>query len=329
MEQRSIRICPYAEADAERLSRLRTAIWGTDPTALRFYRFGPDREGDGFHRTLVAEAGGRIVGFGSLWVNRFHPYALYVGIGVHPVWRGCGVGTSLLRDLEDMNGSRLPMQTSAWEQGPGAGAFLARAGFQEVRRTYMPVLQLGLVDTDDYRGLLDQCCQAGYKICSLADLAGEPDRNRQVADLCREIYIATHQVNPPGRLTPAEWEELVFGEPLLEEASFVARRDGAYAAVALLHPGEEPGTVEAGWRGVAAWHRGAGGPGTGEPGTGEPGTEEHALMMALSISQVARAQAQGWICLQAEVDSTDPWALMMLDALPFDPAPAWVTYRRT
>ncbi len=88
-------------------------------------------------------------------------------------------------------------------------------------------------------------------------------------------------------------------------------RGADLVGVTLLHPGAEPTILELGWRGVAAQHR----------------QWSRSLVLALTLEQVLYALQQG--CdLQAEVDSTDPWAMLMHAALPFRPAPAWVTWQR-
>lgn len=45
------------------------------------------------------------------------------------------------------------------------------------------------------------------------------------------------------------------------------------------------------------------------------------------VAQVRYAKQLGLERLYSEIDTTDVWALPMLDFFPFEPVPAWVTYQ--
>lgn len=293
-------------ADHAALKRLLRLIWGDDPTAPWYFRLG------GKAAAVVAEKGGEAVGFGSLWANRFHPNACYFGVHVHPAHRGIGIGRALLERVTAMNQQNLPLQTSIWESGRSGARFLLQNGFREIRRTFEPILPVDEVESAGYAVFEHRCREAGYEFRSLAELAREDGRNRQVAALCAELYQATHQANPPAAFTLQEWEEIIFGDPLLEAGCQVAVKDGHYVAISLLHPGDEEGVAELGWRGACEAHQARG----------------RDLVLALTLRQVAFARASGIVRLTGEFDTTDPGALIQLEHLPFRPAPAWITYRR-
>jgi GNAT superfamily N-acetyltransferase len=280
--------------------------------------FGADAD-----HTVVAESSRRVIGFGSLWTNTWHPHAQYVAVGVARAWQGRGIGTRLMDDLLDLRGSHrhLPLLTGIRERNRRGAQFLARYGFFPVRETWEPVLPVaswGEVEISRFRRLQaavkDHCKQGGYSIVPLSQLSCDPGWDLRVAVLCGEIYAATHTMNPVAAQSAESWRDQIFGDPddsPIAEGSFVAIQGAELAGVALLHPSGEPGVLDLGWRGVGDGHH---------PWSGS-------LVLALTLEQAFYALQRG--CdLQAEVDSTDPWAVLMHKALPFRPAPAWVTWRR-
>lgn len=314
MQQSPITIRPYRANDAPHLRQLLRHIWGDDETAAHYYRFGEESPADSprYMHTIIAECDGQRVGFGSLWTARFHPYTVYCGINVHPAWQGFGAGWQMFEQLLRTKPDGRPLQTSTWETSVRGLSFLERNGFTAFRRTYTPLLSVAAVDRDAYRPFAARIAQAGYRTVSLTDLVDSPENRRRVAVLCAEIYQATHQDNPPAHLSTAEWEETVFGQPLTAAGSFVAEKDGEYAAVSLLHPADEPGALELGWRGVAHTSR----------------DHQRDLILALTLEQVIWSAGNGCAVLRAEVDTTNPWAKLLLEYLPFGPAPSWITFRR-
>ena len=56
--------------------------------------------------------------------------------------------------------------------------------------------------------------------------------------------------------------------------------------------------------------------------------ETRDLILALTRRQVLAAHRRGLPALKGEFDSTDPWAMIQMEAFPFRPAPCWVTFRR-
>ncbi|HEV2147838.1 MAG TPA: GNAT family N-acetyltransferase [Longimicrobiaceae bacterium] len=109
----AIRIRPATAGDTAALAGLMAHLgYPTTPTemAARLERILPDPD----YHTLVAEAGGELVGmvgvFRGLAYNYDAPYARVLAIVVDPARRGTGVGTALMRDAE------------AWAREVGAGS---------------------------------------------------------------------------------------------------------------------------------------------------------------------------------------------------------------
>jgi GNAT superfamily N-acetyltransferase len=304
---------PFAPQDHEPLTHLLRTLWGDDPTANAYYRFGPaSSPGAAFLHTIVAEHDGHIAGFGSLWTNRMHPYSLYIGVNVHPDHQARGIGAAIYARLLRARGgyASLPLQTATWSDCVPVLRFLARHGFREDKRTYLPRIQLSGVRISGYRTVEEQCAVAGYRVASLAELAPTLERNRRVAALAADLYRATHPSNPPAPLTPAEWEEIVFDD-IVEAGCFVALKGDEYGGISFLHPHEQPDTLWFGWRGVASPYR----------------HDEDLILRMLVYHELRYAQRHGYARLQAEIDTTDPWAMRLLNLLPFSSERAWVTLR--
>ncbi len=315
-------IRPFELRDERAVAAIVSQSWGVDWAGGRYPRYGPAADGEEFLRTIVAESESQVIGFGTMWTAPMHPQTLYGAVGVEAAQEGRGLGRELFDRLLLLRGPKacLQMQTAIWETNERGARFLARNGFVPVRKTWEPILP---VTSEVLRSLprfqraqavrVARCTPAGYVIVPLWKLGG--DRSRlKVAALCAEVYAAAHEANPPATLSHRAWHDLLFGnpeDPLLEEASFVAVKGDDPVAVALLHPGAEPGVLQLGWRGVAESHR----------------SWSRTLVLALTWEQVFYGMNRG--CdLRAEVDSTDPWAMIMHNALPFRRAPAWVTWQR-
>jgi GNAT superfamily N-acetyltransferase len=306
----------YAAKDAPALEHLLRAVWGSEPQALRYYRFG-----ERCLRTVVAVEHGQPVGFGSAWTNSFHPHALYVGVNVHPARRRQGIGSRLLEAVAGAGAPGLPLQGCTWETSAEGVRFALRHGFAEVRRTWEPVLRLADVDVAALACFEERCRTAGYRLASLAELPQGPREQiglrlvtrhkKQMTELLTEMYTATHTINPPLPMDFVGWFDILRDGPPDNAASFVAFQDEQVIAMSLAEC-DEPDAPNLMWCGVKASHR----------------QHERDLMLALAVRQIAHMAGRGATQLQAEFDSTDPWAMLLMGALPFGPAPSWVTFQR-
>lgn len=295
-------IRPYVDADAPALQRLLREVWGNDEQALGYYRYGVPS--DRVLGTRVAVADGHIVGFGTAWLNAFHPHATYIGINVHPAWRRRGIGSALLAAVS--GDGRLPLQTSTWEYSVAGVRFLEHHGFAEVRRTWAPVLQLADVDPAAFAGVEERCLAAGYRFAPVPEV---PECAERLAPLLAEVYTATHAVNPPRPMGLERWADLLRKDAPDASASFVAFAGDGAVAMSLAH---EDDALTFTWSGVTAKHR----------------QHERDLVLGLALRQVAAAAERGATVMQGEFDSTDPWDMLLMEALPFGSAPAWLTYQR-
>lgn len=303
----------YRPEDAPALRDVLRQVWGDDPWAQEYYRFGPDAAADPtrFRCTLVAETDGAPVGFGSAWTNPFHPHALYVGVNVHPRYQGRGLGTQLLDALVRSGPGHLPLLGSTWEHSASGVHFLQRRGFTEVRRTWEPVLHLAEVAADLYADCEARCASLGYTIVPLSDLSRLPGGTERLAALLAEVYEAAHAVNPPRTMDLGGWVALLHRDPPDPEASFIACHRGRLAAMSAAHADLDHGLIIS-WQGVSQEHR----------------HHERDLILALTRRQILAVRRRGLPELRGEFDSTNPWAMIQLQAFPFETSPCWVTFRR-
>lgn len=298
-------IVPYAEVWKADVERLCPRVWGQE---RRHYRYGGDMNWAGTKEpaSYVALLGDQVLGFCSMWGNPFHPMALYFTVAVRPDWERRGIGGRLLEHVASRKPANLRLQTSLWDMSVSGRAFMRKYSFMEIRRTYETSLAVASAPG------MQRCdaphCEEGAAIIAYNRLGS---RERQaLALLSRQCYADTHTANPVGEIDVTRWAELIESD-LMEEGSFAIMKKNAVIAYALMHR-REAGAAELGWRGVSAEER---------------GRTRH-WMVELTGRQVRYAKQIGLDRLYAEIDTTDVWALPMLDFFPFEPVPAWVTYQR-
>jgi len=313
-ERANVKLRLFTEGDRAAVEHLLGSVWGADDNAVVYYRYGePSEDGERYLHTLIAEQNEQIVGMGSVWTKLVHPHSAYIGIHVAPQHQAHGIGGALWDRLvaESEPCRRLPLQTALDVHQHRAQRFLQARGFREVKRTYQPTLDLLALDPAHLDGYAARVAQAGYTVHTLAELAGDHERDRKIVDLFVEIYTATHRTNPPVERTSALWHAVVFDD-LIEDACWVAIKDGEYAALSSLRPHNTPHFMWLDLRGVTKRHR----------------PYETDLILALTQRELAYALGHGVATLQAEVDTDDPWMMLLLDHLPFGTSAAWITFRR-
>jgi GNAT superfamily N-acetyltransferase len=302
----------FTDRDRAAVEHLLHRVWSTAPDAIPYYRYSEPIKDERYLHTLVAEHDGQIVGMSSVWKNKFHPHSAYIGIHVDPRHQAQGVGAALWNRLiaECAPARRLPLQTATYEHQQRARRFLEARGFHETKRTYQPTLDLQAVELALLHAHVARVVQAGYTIHTLAELAGDHERDK-IVELWANIYSTTHRSNPPVERTSPLWHDAVFDD-LIEDACFVAVKDGEYAALSSLRPHDTPGCMWLDLRGVAERHR----------------AHEIDLILALTQRELVYALEHGVTTLQAEIDTDDPWMMLLLEHFPFSTSAVWITFRR-
>ena len=134
-----------AADDAEALAPL-MGHWGYPATPEEVRARLERIAGDADYHTLVAERGGRMIGFAGAhrsWpYNRDRPTARLIALAVEPDARGGGVGAALVAAVEAWaraQGANSLMLTTALHRA-GAQAFYERLGYEHTGRRYLKML---------------------------------------------------------------------------------------------------------------------------------------------------------------------------------------------
>lgn len=185
--------------------------------------FGPDVDAPRRRRTLVAVDGGIVLGAASaLWSSR-HPDVVHGELMVVESRRRNGIGTQLLRELQDLAGEGLEFALSVGSPEEG---FLRQQGFTPVVDSRVVRLQAGAATL--------AACDADPP----SDVTVEPtELNGEVEAAFEQMYARAHTW--AGRYVPTPdrpWIRFA-GEPI-EGTTFVARRRGRIVAAACLTTGE-------------------------------------------------------------------------------------------
>ncbi len=288
---------PYEASYATKVKAFFEAVSPTDGPALETACYA-----------FVAEQEGRVHGLALARRNTIHPYTLTLALAVPPAGWSDGTADALFAELKAAIPDR-PWRFQALE--PHASqAFLQRHRFFKVRRTWTPTLD---VASSPHALLADarvSALQLGFDLGPLGRGVDDAALMDDLAGAHLEHYATTHRVNPAAPRPLPSWRDRFLGDDLDPDAAFLARQNGAVAAFASLRPGDA-GVWEVAWFGTLASHR----------------THAFTLNLALKHHEMELAWWRGITQLGFEVDSTDPEAVAVLDALTEVKGEALVTYQ--
>lgn len=83
-----------------------------------------------------------VVGIFFTWSSSFHPYCTYFRIYTNPFYSELHIEQFLLNEILKRENFKLPLQTSIWETSAHLKAYYEEHNFTEIRRTYMPILDV-------------------------------------------------------------------------------------------------------------------------------------------------------------------------------------------
>ncbi len=254
-----------------------------------------------FARTALHE--GEVVGTVFAWKSAFHSNCLYFRIYVAPSFRAEDIERALLEVLTEhaqKQKNLLPLQTSIWETSIGLKNLFEKNGFEECRRTYMPILQV--------EDALVPIFTLDSNIQTVEEMSQDKELANKLVELAQRNYTKTHMDNPVSKNIGQDvWKELVFAEDLLEKGSFVYAEEGEIIAYSFLHTSDEKDTFELGWCGATR-------------------DNNQEMIRLLVQRQILYTKKQGVSKLLGEFDTTDEAAMSVLGSFPFEPCPTWVTY---
>jgi GNAT superfamily N-acetyltransferase len=245
----------------------------------------------------------KLIGYLYIWKNHFHPHSTYFRILVHPFYQSTRVTEQLLAKLEGVNLENTRWQTSIWDSSHVLHV-LKENGFNEVRKTYSPKLDLAQVK----HGTANQ--DDSYELVTLKEISSSPRKIDNLIQLVKRNYEITHQINPPRDMNGATWKKLIFAEDLILEGSYLYLAEEEIIAYSLLHTAEQKDTLELGW-------------------CGSKSEAQRKWIPKLVVHQINYSMKQGARFLVAEIDTTDAFALTVFHHFPFAPTPAWITLQKS
>lgn len=180
---------------------------------------------------LVAEQDGRIVGVGNVGHDdfAFEEWRYFGGLTVHPDARGQGIGTALYdaltarlreRGAQDIR----TMLSDQDEDAPGR-AFLAVRGYVRTWDRYESRLHTADADLGAFDDLMAAVAADGVQLRPVADLAGDPERNRRLWELDWRLFQDVPMGQTLTRRPFEAWLKQELDDPTFShELSFVALR---------------------------------------------------------------------------------------------------------
>ncbi|WP_278912188.1 GNAT family N-acetyltransferase [Deinococcus wulumuqiensis] len=284
---------PTTETDRIQLAALLATVWKGEEGGAAYH-------GGGRRAGWLAYAGEDVVGYGQLWHSVLHPTYAYVGVHVHPDWRGQGIGGHLWKTVT--SGADKPLKAKTYATQRPAVRFLERHGLTCTVQTHEPTLALAHLSDP---AAITEAKQLGFRLLPMTALPSE--LGRQLLPLHREVYRHTH-LHDPAQVDVMDEEDFL-GDDLCPDWLFVAEKGNELAGVASVRRSDAPDMGELAWFGVTERFA----------ATGQP------LTLALVTAALQAARVGGVRMVNAELDSADPNALHLWHTLPWIPGKTWLT----
>ena len=271
-----------------------------------------------FKSRVVAEDGGRVVGFGLVNHMRwaFVPTKYRIDITVHPDHRERGHGSALYDALLDKVRERSGKAVAAAVKESMAGGvrFLSKRGFREVKRDWESRLFVEGFDFARFVTAEARVAKQGIRIVTLADeMQRDSSALQKAFELTEDCRMDIPSVDPPTRHTFEEFRiEDIDAPGALLDAFFVAiDKDGRYLGVSnLFRSLDDPAFL---WQGITGVRREARGKG---------------IAMALKLRTVRYAIDKGVEHIKTWNDVHNRPMLAINEAMGFAKQPAWISYEK-
>jgi hypothetical protein len=189
--------------------------------------------------------------------------------------------------------------------------FLQRKQFLEMRRTWIPKVNVLSLSVHLFEDSLNAILERGYSVRGLNELRHDPEFMRRLTEVNREYYLAMHQINPPRNCNLHEWQSIAYDEDLIPEAAFVVLKNDQIAAFSSLCLSDSEDGCDVAWF----------------ASTPEHVTDSLLLNQALKAKELEYARTKAITTLCFEFDSTDPQSMALLETMPIDRGLVWITYQ--
>jgi len=271
-----------------------------------------------FKSRVVAEDGGRVVGFGLVNHMRwaFVPTKYRIDITVHPDHRGRGHGTSLygalLDKVRERNGRAVA--AAAKESMAEGVRFLSKRGFREVKRNWESRLFVKGFAFARFAAADGRVAKQSIRIVTLAEeMQRDSSALQKAFELNEDCRMDIPSVDPPTRHTFEEFRRDDIDAPnALLDAFFVAiDKDGRYLGVSnMFRSLDDPRFL---WQGITGVRRDARGKG---------------IATALKLRTVRFAIDRGIEHIKTWNDVHNKPMLSINEAMGFAKQPAWISYEK-
>ncbi|MED3034322.1 GNAT family acetyltransferase [Bacillus thuringiensis] len=245
-----------------------------------------------------------VIGIFFTWGSNFHPFCTYFRIYTHPFYSELHIEEYLFSEIQKRENFKLPLQTSIWETSAHLKNYYKQNNFMEIRRTYMPILDVRKIVSTDI------VSNSNYHLQTLSNIVSNNNSLEKLAYLVKENYEQTHLANPVASFPLQTWQEMILADDVLLDGSFLII-DEAHQIIAysFLHTSEKDNTIELGWCGTHT-------------------IDDLSLLKLLVFKQAMYANKHGYSFIQGEFDSTSIYALEILKSFPFNHCPTWITYQK-
>ncbi len=271
-----------------------------------------------FKSRVVAEDGGRVVGFGLVnhmrWAYVATKYR--IDVTVHPDHRGRGHGTVLYEALLDKVRTRAgkTVAAAAKESMADGVQFLTKRTFREVKRDWESRLFVKGFDFGRFGTADDRVARQGIRITTLADeMQRDPAAVQKAFELNEDCRMDVPSVDPPTRHTFDEFRRDDIDAPnaLLDAFYIAVDKDGRYLGLSnMFRSLDDPTFI---WQGITGVRREARGKG---------------IAMALKLRTVRYAIDKGIEHIKTWNDVHNKPMLSINEAMGFAKQPAWISYEK-
>lgn len=271
-----------------------------------------------FKSRVVAEDGGRVVGFGLVNHMRwaFVPTKYRIDVTVHPEHRGRGHGTALYDAIIDKVRARdgKTVASAAKESMADGVRFLTKRGFREVKRDWESRLFVKGFDFERFDGADARVDKQGIRITTLAEeMQRDPGALQKAFELNEDCRMDVPSVDPPTRHTFDEFRRDDIDAPnaVLEAFYIAIDKGGRYLGVSnLFRSLDDPTFI---WQGITGVRRDARGKG---------------IAMALKLRTVRYTIDNGIEHIKTWNDVHNKPMLSINEAMGFAKQPAWISYEK-
>lgn len=298
----SICIRDYEKQDSQEVQHFIKEIYRKDKNLIIYYQYAIEKS----YYIVEAIEKSKIVGVGSIWRNKFHDNATYIGVNVLPSSRRKGIGTDIFNILQGKK-DKNNLQCAIMSNNVGGTGFVEALGFRLVRRTFEPRYDLSLKVDFNVKEILSN----NFHICSLSKLNSEEDVCKFVK-LFKEIYKRNHTFNKVSSISDEKWKNVIY-DSLYLQGSLIVLQKNQIIGISLIYNGDEESTLELGLRGVSE----------------EFLPLEKNILLTILSRQFQYVKENGFLFIKDEIDDCDSGAMVMSNFFDISSLISWNTFYRT